>query len=149
MVATESIFNNNLNIARSEIIGLWKLWRSYVGCVYNDFMHDNARVVLTLCFNASATERLNNMYKHAIGLPRCRMNNDRVLMLVYTYVNSKLMKCVYKHHRKAFLAEAKYQPFFELPKLIFDSSNQDPQVFGSLAHDSLTRIGFDTFICRQ
>ncbi len=41
------------------------------------------------------------------------------------------------------LAEAKDHPLFELPKLIFNSSNQDPQVFGFLAHDSLASIVVD------
>jgi len=60
------------------------------------------------------------------------------------------MKCVRKHQREVNLADAKDLPLFELPKLIFDSrSDQDPQVFGSLAHDSLASIGVDAFVAND
>jgi hypothetical protein len=142
----DGIFNNTLKIARSEIIGPWRWWSAYAGSTHSRFMHDIARVVLNLRCNASATERVNSMYKHVIGLERCRMNNDRAFKLVYTYVNSKMMKRVRDYQRELAIAEAKQQPIFELPKLVFESSKQDPQVFGSLAHDSLTSIGVDAFV---
>ena len=69
-VATASIFNTNLKIARSEVIGPWKWCRSYGGFIHSDFMHDIARVVLNLRCNTSATGQANNMYKHAIELER-------------------------------------------------------------------------------
>jgi hypothetical protein len=142
----DSIFNNTLKIARSEIIGRWRWWSACVGCTHNKQMHDIARVVLNLRCNASATELVNNMYKHVIRLERCRMNNDRAFKLVYTYINSKMMKHVRDYQRELAIAEAKQQPFFELPKFIFESSNQDPQVFGSLAHDFLICVGVDAFV---
>jgi hypothetical protein len=114
----DNVFNNNLKIGRAEIIGSWRWWRSYVGCVHNDFMHNIARVVLILRCNALVTERFNNMYKHDIGIRRCRMNNDRALRLVYTYVNSKMMKIVREHEREVAFVEAINEPFFKLPKLI-------------------------------
>ena len=80
------IFNNVVKITRSSIIGPWKWWSTYAGSSNADFVQDIARVVLNIRCNASATERVNSMYKHVIGLARVRMNNDRAEKLVYVYV---------------------------------------------------------------
>ncbi len=145
----DNVFNNNLKIGRAEIIGPWRWWRSNDGCVHNDFVHDIARVVLNIRCSASATERVNNMYKHPIGIRRCRMNNNRALRLVYTYVNSKMVKIVLEHEREVALDEAKNEPFFKLPNLIFDYGTQDPQTFGSLAHEALTNVGVEAFVAND
>ena len=76
------------------------------------------------------------------------MNNDRALRLVYTYVNSKMMKIVREHEREVALAEAKNEPFFRLPKLVFDFGTQDPQTFGSLAHEALASVGVEAFVAK-
>ena len=142
----ENVFNNAVKIARAKVIGPWRWWRTYGGAGHSDFVHDIARVVLNLRCNSSATERVNSMYKNVIGLRRCRMNNDRAEKLVYTYVNSRAMKKAREAQREQGNAEAKEINIFELPKLNFDSENQDPNVYGSLGHEPLTSIGVDAFV---
>ncbi len=65
---TADIFSNLEKISRSNIIGPWKWWSIYGGSANGDFVQDIARVVLNIRYNASATERVNSMYKHVIGL---------------------------------------------------------------------------------
>ena len=90
------------------------------------------------------------MYKHVIGLRRCRMKNDRAEKLVYTYVNSRMMKRVREYRHEQAVAEAKELPIYALPRLCFDlSSDQDPEVYGSLGHDPLTSIGLDAFVAND
>ena len=139
------IFTNVVKISRSNIIGPWKWWSTYAGSSNVDFVQDIARVVLNIRCNASATERVNSMYKHVIGIARVRMNNDRAEKLVYAYVNSRSMKSVREHQRELVLAEAKGTPLFGLPELHFDNTQQEPHVYGSLGHDNLTSIGVDAF----
>ena len=91
--------------------------------------------------------RINFMYKHIIGVKRCRIHNDRAAKLVYTYVNSRTMKFVRERQRELAHAEAKELPIFQLPELIFNPSlDQDPQVYSSLGHDALTNVGLDAFV---
>ncbi len=61
---TCDIFNNVVKISRSNIIGPWKWWSTYVRSSNGDFVQDIARVILNIRCNASATERVNSMYKH-------------------------------------------------------------------------------------
>ena len=42
--------------------------------------------------------------------------------------------------------EAKALLMFELPKLKFDSKNQDPNLYGSLRHGDLNSIGLGSFV---
>ena len=77
------------------------------------------------------------------------MNNDRAEKLFYVYVNSKCMKRVREHQRDLALAEAKGTSLFGLPKLHFDKSHQEPNVYGSLAHDNLISIGLDAFVAND
>jgi hypothetical protein len=72
-----NIFSNHLKIARANVIGPWKWWGNYVGIAHGEFAQIIARTVLNLRCNASATERINSMYKHIIGVKRCRINNDK------------------------------------------------------------------------
>jgi hypothetical protein len=65
---SESIFNNVVKVGRAKILGPWKWWSTYCGAGHSDFAHDIARVVLNLRCNASATERVNSMYKNVIGI---------------------------------------------------------------------------------
>jgi hypothetical protein len=139
-------FKNIVEIARANNIGPWKWWSNYAGCTHNLFAHEIARVVLNIQCNASATERVNSSYKHVIGVARVRMNNYRAEKLVYAYVNSKCMKRVREHQRDLAFAEAKGTSIFGLPKLHFDKSHQEPNVYGYLAHDNLTSIGLDAFV---
>jgi hypothetical protein len=132
------IFNNVVKISRSNIIGPWKWWSTYDGSSNGDFVQDIARDVLNIRCNASATERVNSLYKHFIGLARVRMNNDRAEKLVYVYVNSRSMKSVREHQRELLLAEAKGIALYALPNLLFDNTHQEPRVYGSLGHDNLT-----------
>ena len=116
-------FNNNFKIARANIIGPWKWWSNYAGAANAEFTMSIARRVLNIRCNASATERVNSMYKHVIGLRRCRMRHDRAEKLVYTYVNSRIMKRVRETRRDQATAEVKELPIYALPKLIFDETN--------------------------
>ena len=68
---SDSIFNNVVKVGRAKILGPWKWWSSYAGAGHADFAHTIARVVLNLRCNASATERVNSMYKNIIGVRRC------------------------------------------------------------------------------
>jgi len=42
-----------------------------------------------------------------------------------------------------------FNTYFDLPKLDFDSTHQDPQVYGSLSDEMLTSIGFDAFVAND
>ena len=66
----DNIFNNSVKVDRAKILGPWKWWSTYAGASHGDFAHDIARVVLNLRCNASATERVNSMYKNVIGIRR-------------------------------------------------------------------------------
>jgi hypothetical protein len=77
-----NIFNNSVKVGRAEMLGPWKWWSTYAGASHANFARDIARVVLNLRCNASATKRVNSMYKNVIGIRRCRMNNDRAVKLV-------------------------------------------------------------------
>ena len=83
----ENIFNNAVKVGRAKICGPWKWWSTYGGASQANFAHDIARVILNLRCNACATERFNSIYKNVIGIRRWRMDNDRAVKLVYTYVN--------------------------------------------------------------
>jgi hypothetical protein len=60
-----------------------------------------------------------------------------------------MVKFVRERQRDLAVAEAKELPIFALPELVFNlSSNQDPQVYGSLGHDALlaTSVGLYAFV---
>jgi len=145
----DHVFYNASKISRANVIGPWKWWFTYGGASHATFVHDIARVVLNLRCNSSATERVNSMYKHVIGLSRCRMNNDRAEKLVYAYVNSRAMKHARKVQQEEAIALARGTPIFELPLLKFDMTNQDPNVYGSLGHDPLSSIGIESFVAND
>ena len=124
------IFSNHVKMSRfSNIIGPWKWWSTFTGSANSDFVQDITRVVLNIRCNASATERLNSMYKQGIGLGRARMNNARAEKLVYVYVNSRSMKSVRESQRELKLAEPKGSPLYALPKLLFDNLHHKPHVY--------------------
>ena len=138
-----------MKIFRSNIIGPWKWWSIFAGSANGGFFQDTARVALNIHCNASATERVNSMYKHVIGLGRARMNNDRTDKLAFIYVNSRSMKSVCEHQRDLVLAESKETPLYALPRLLFDNTHQEPHVYGSLGHDNLTSIDLDAFVAND
>jgi hypothetical protein len=86
------------------------------------------------------------MYKNVIGIHKCRMNNDRAVKLVYTYVSSRALKQAREVQRERRIAEVKAIDCFEVPKLKFDSGKQDHDVYGSLGHEPLTSIGVEAFV---
>ncbi len=56
------------------------------------------------------------------------------------------MKRVHEYRRKQAVAKAKEIPIYALPQLIFDTKNQEQQVYDFIGHDPLTNVDLDAFV---
>jgi hypothetical protein len=60
-----------------------------------------------------------------------------------------MMKCAREYQREQAVAAAKELPIYALPRLVFDPTYQDPEVYFSLGHDPLTSISLDAFVAND